>query len=606
MLALALLDLGANNDLVGQLRKRRPRSAMEWEMRKYLDIDLNTQTVSESELQGESIVNAGRYFIAKKLNECGAAKVDPLSGDNPLIFSAGPFAGTNFSNANRTSVGCKSPLTGGIKEANAGGTFGVALGQLHIAGLTLHGAASEWTLIHLRKDGTVSFESAEEYLGMGNFEAAEKLHERFGKKVSLALCGPVGEYQGLLAGISISDADRRPTRLAARGGVGAVMGAKKIKVIVADLNKMPQLNDRKKVLQTVREYGRLLGEDETIKAYTDVGTAAMADFTNHIGGLPVRNFSSGQQVGADERFKMGGDYIRELTLERDGDPSHACMPGCMIMCSNVYVDSDGKEIASPVEYETIGLMGTNCGLGNPDDLARVNQVANDLGVDTIETGAMIGVLMDAGVGEFGDVGFMFKVMEDIRQGNEAGRIYAQGTARAGEHFGAKRIPVVKRQAISAYDPRVIEVTGITMMMTAQGADHTAGNVPRMVTTGKDVDALVDASMDMQVVCAAADSIGFCIFGRAVTNINLDMIAGAINHALGTELDGSFFEKLGRETLALENQFNLDAGFTIEDDELPGFFYEEALPPSDSRARFHSEAVRKSTQRWWDQGPVSAA
>jgi aldehyde:ferredoxin oxidoreductase len=574
-------------------------------MRKYLDIDLGSRSVTEKEMSGDEVVNAGRYFIAKTLVECGAATVDPLSGDNPLIFSAGPFAGTNFSNANRTSVGCKSPLTGGIKEANAGGTFGVALGQLHIGGLTLHGAAQEWTLIYLKKDGSVSFESAGEYLGMGNFDLAAKLHEKYGKKVSLAICGPVGEYQGLLAGISISDSDRRPTRLAARGGVGAVMGAKKVKVIVADLHKMPQLNDRKKVLQTVREYGRLLGEEDAIKAYTDVGTAAMADFTNHIGGLPVRNFSSGQQVGAEERFKMGGDYIRELTLQRGGEPSHACMPGCLIQCSNVYVDEDGKELASPVEYETIGLLGTNCGLADPDDLARLNWVANDLGVDTIETGAMIGVLMDVGIGEFGDVDFMFKVLEEVRNGTEQGRIYAQGTARAGAHFKAKRIPVVKQQAISAYDPRVIEVTGITMMMTAQGADHTAGNVPRMVTTGKDTDELVDASMDMQVVTAAADSLGFCVFGRTVTNVNLGMISGAINHALGTNLDATFFEKLGRETLLLEDEFNRQAGFTVADDELPDFFYEESLPPSDKAARFHSEAVRKSVERWWADGPIAS-
>ena len=567
-------------------------------MRKYLDIDLNTRTVTTRALEGEAIANAGRYFIAKTLVASGAANVDPLSPENPLIFSAGPFAGTNFSNANRTSVGCKSPLTGGIKESNAGGTFAVALGQLHIAGLTLNGAADEWTLIHIAKDETVTFESAEPYLGMGNFEAAEKLHERFGKKVSLALCGPVGEYEGLLAGIAISDTDRRPSRLAARGGVGAVMGSKKVKVIVAELNKMPELHERKKVMSAVKEYNRKLQADELIESLTRVGTANMADFTNYIGALPVRNFSSGRMAGPQERMTMGGSYIRELNVSRGGDPSHACMPGCMIKCSNVYVDANGKEITSPVEYETLGLMGTNCGLKDPDDLARLNNVANDLGIDSIETGAMIAVLMDAGVGEFGDVGFMFDVLEEIRKGSEKGRLYARGTARVGEHFGVKRVPVVKKQAISAYDPRVIEVTGVTMMATAQGADHTAGNVPRMQTSDKDVDEIVDASMEAQVLSAAADSLGLCIFGRSVTNTNLDMIAEAINNAVGTSYSADFFETLGRETLKLEDEFNRAAGFTVADDELPPFFYEEALPPSDNVARFHSAEVRRSIDRWW--------
>lgn len=476
------------------------------------------------------------------------------------------------------------------------------MGQLEIAGITLHRAASDWVIIHITKEGAVNFDSAEPYMGLGNFEAAERLHEKYGKKVSLALCGPVGEYQGLLAGIAISDSDRRPSRLAARGGVGAVMGVKKVKAIVAELNKMPQLHDRKKVIGAVKNYVRMLREDEVIDMYRKLGTAMMADFTNYIGALPVRNFSSGQAVDKNERLKMGGDYIRELTLARSGTTTHACMPGCLIECSNVYVDADGKEMVSPVEYETLGLMGTNCGLSDPDDLARVNAVANDLGIDSIEVGGMIGVLMEAGVGKFGDVDFMLEVLEEIRKGTEQGKIYAQGTARVGEHFGVTRVPVVKKQAISAYDPRVIEVTGVTMMVTAQGADHTAGNVPRMKTIDKSTDEIVDASMEAQVLMAAADSIGFCIFGRTVTNTNLDMIAEAINNAVGTDLDAGFFEKLGRETLKLEDQFNRDAGFTIEDDELPAFFYDEPLPPSNKAARFHSAEVRASIDRWWAQHP----
>ena len=570
-------------------------------MRRYLDIDLTNQVVKEKQVTGQGLVNAGRYFIAKTLVERGVATVDPLSSDNPLIFSAGPFAGTNFSNANRTSVGCKSPLTGGIKESNAGGTFGVALGQLHIAGLTLHGASPDWVVIHIAQDGSVSFDPAEPYMRLGNFDAADQLHEIYGKKTSLALCGPVGEYQGLLSGIAISDTDRRPSRLAARGGVGAVMGAKKVKAIVAELSKMPELHERKKVMSAIKEYGKKIRADELVGVYKNTGTASMADFTNYIGGLPVRNFTAGQQQsGPDEQFKMGGDYIREQNLSRGGTIAHACMPGCMIECSNIYADQDGQEIVSPVEYETIGLMGTNCGLTEPDDLARVNAVANDLGIDTIETGAMIAVLMDAGVGQFGDVDFMLQVLEEIRLGTERGRIYAQGTAAVGEHFGAVRIPVIKKQAISAYDPRVIEVTGITMMMTAQGADHTAGNVPRMQADGKTTDELVDASMEAQVVMAAADSLGFCIFGRGVTNSHLDLIATAINSAVGTDLSAEFFEALGRETLKLENEFNRQAGFTLEDDELPAFFYDEPLPPSNKAARFHSGEIRKSVERWWAQ------
>ena len=195
-------------------------------MRKYLNIDLETQSIETETLDGETIAKAGRYHIAKTLLAAGAATVDPLSPENPLIFSVGPFAGTNFSNANRLSVGCKSPLTGGIKEANSGGTFGFAMGQLEIAGFTLNGACKDWTIIYIPKEGDIRFESAEGFMGKGNIETAKALHEKYGDKVSLALCGPVGEYMGLMSGIAFSDPENRPERIAARGGVGAVMGSK--------------------------------------------------------------------------------------------------------------------------------------------------------------------------------------------------------------------------------------------------------------------------------------------------------------------------------------------------------------------------------------------
>ncbi len=562
-------------------------------MRNYLHIDLKRQTVKAVEQRGEELVRVGRYLIARTLVEENIAGVDPLAPDNPLIFSAGPFAGTNFSNANRTSVGCKSPLTGGIKEANAGGTLSVALGQLHLSGFTLHGAADDWVIIHLSKDGSCSFDSAAGFMGKGNFETAALLHDKYGKKVSLALCGPVGEYQGLLAGIAISDTDRRPSRLAARGGVGAVLGSKKVKAVVADLNRMPQLHERKKVIAEVRHYAEKLGEDPMIDSYKRFGTAMMADYTNHVGGLPVRNFSGGRLVDTDrETMKMGGDFLREQNIARGGDQEHACMPGCLIQCSNVYADADGNEIVSPVEYETLGLLGTNCGIKEPDELARLNAIANDLGIDTIETGAMVGVLMDAGLGEFGDAGFISTVLDEIRNGTEQGRLWAQGTACVGEHYGVGRVPVIKRQAISAYDPRVIEATGVTMMVTAQGADHTAGNVPRMETADKSFAEIAAASHDAQVMCAATDSLGFCIFGRTVTMAQLERVTGAINAAVGTRLDTSFFDELGRDTLRLEREFNRAAGFTDEDDELPEFFYKEALAPSNRVARFHAREVNE--------------
>ena len=560
-------------------------------MRKYLDIHLATQTIDERSLEGREVAEAGRYLIARMLLEQGIADVDPMSPENPLIFSAGPFAGTNFSNANRLSVGCKSPLTGGIKEANSGGTFAFAMGQLEIAGLTLFGASEDWVVIRIPKEGPITFEDATPYMGLGNFDCARRLHEKYGDKTSLALCGPVGEYEGLLAGIAFSDTDNRPSRLAARGGVGAVMGVKKVKAIVIDKHKMPPMHDRKKVMDAVKDYGKKLSESPAIKVFETTGTAVVADLTNFLGALPVNNFSSGQLTGRDDGpLKMGGDYIRELNSSRGGEISHACMPGCLIKCSNVYVDDTGRELVSPLEYETIGLLGTNCGLSDPDDVARLNEVANDLGVDSIELGATIGVLMEAGEGEFGDTAFMYACLDDIRAANECGRLLAQGTARVGKALGVARVPVIKNQAISAYDPRIIEVTGISMMTTAQGADHTAGNNPSYKCVDKSIEELSQESFNMQHNCAVADSFGLCIFGRSVTDDNLELIANGVNDAHACDIDPAFILNIGLETLRMETEFNRLAGFTAADDELPDFFYSEELPPTGKTARLRSSEV----------------
>jgi aldehyde:ferredoxin oxidoreductase len=205
-------------------------------------------------------------------------------------------------------------------------------------------------------------------------------------------------------------------------------------------------------------------------------------------------------------------------------------------------------------------------------------------------GATIGVLMEAGEGEFGDHEFMAGILEDIRDGNEKGKLYAQGTTRVGEHYNVARIPAIKKQAISAYDPREIEVTGISMMVTAQGADHTAGNIPTFQCKDKTTEELVAASLDIQEDCAAADSLGLCLFGRSVTNINQEFIADALNSAHGTDLVAGFMKELGREALALEWQFNKDAGLTDEDDELPQFFYDEILAGKEVAARHHTAEV----------------
>ncbi|MCY4237249.1 MAG: aldehyde ferredoxin oxidoreductase C-terminal domain-containing protein, partial [Rhodospirillaceae bacterium] len=361
-------------------------------------------------------------------------------------------------------------------------------------------------------------------------------------------------------------------------------------------SKMPPLHDRPKVMAGIKEYGAKLRQEPAVQAMSQFGTAMVADYTNTVGGLPVRNFSAGQIVDPkEETFEAGGDFIYHQNTERGGVTSHACMPGCLIKCSNIYADEEGNDIVSPLEYETIGLLGTNCGLKDPDDIARLNYIANDLGIDTIETGAMLATLMDHGEAEWGDVAFMEQALEDIRAGSERGRILAQGTARVGEHFGIERVPVIKKQAISAYDPRIIEVTGVSMMLTAQGADHTTGNIPTYNSDGKTVKDLAEASYQVQINSAVADSFGLCVFGRTVTDVNRKLIVDAINASYNLDLPPEYIDEVGRETLRLEKEFNRDAGFTIADDELPEFFVREPLEPTNKKARLHAAEVNQAME-----------
>ena len=296
----------------------------------------------------------------------------------------------------------------------------------------------------------------------------DKLHSIYGDDVSLALHGLVGEYGGLLSGLAFSDTDNLPSRIAARGGVGAPLSLKTVRAIIVDKSKILALHDRKKVMWAIKDYGRKHGESPAVKSLETTETAMVTDLTNHMGALPVRNFFSGQLVElGDGPLKIGGDYIRKSDSKRGGEISHACMPGFLIKCSNVSVDANDREIVYPLELETIGLLGTNCGLTEPNDVAILNETADDLDIDIIDVGAMLAMLMDGGQAEFGDMEFMKQCLEDIRVGNERGQLLAQGTARIGKHFNIARVPVIKEQAISAYDHRVVIVTRISIMVMAQ-------------------------------------------------------------------------------------------------------------------------------------------
>lgn len=525
----------------------------------------------------------GRGLIAKILLDEVNPLCAPLQKKNKLVFAPGLLTGHMVSSCDRISIGGKSPLTGGIKEANAGGTTALKMTYLGIKSLILEGCSRNnnlWVL-HINKQG-IHYEKANDLRGLGVYTAAKKLLGRYGDKVAISLIGPGGEMKLASAGVQNLDKDRVPSRIAARGGLGAVMGSKGIKAIVIDVNEGEKIKlyDEYSFRNAQKIYTKILMEQPQIKIYTEYGTNAMPSLSHPLGGMPTRNFSSGQFEDID---LIDGDYMRDLLLKRGGESktTHACMPGCTIRCSNVFGDEVGKVIVSPLEYETVGLMGSNLGINDLDTIARLNYIVNDLGLDSIEIGAALGVAAEAGLMKFGDGDRAIELLKEIREGTHLGRVLGNGAAIAGKVFGVERIPVVKGQAMSAYEPRAIKGTGVTYATSPQGADHTAGLTIRAKIDHLDPSIQMEVSRNAQINMAGYDSLGVCIFAGFGFAAAPETIRDLINARYGWGIENDFLQSLGKETIRLEREFNSQAGFTSAHDRIPEWMHYEPLPPNNN-------------------------
>ncbi|MBT4682274.1 MAG: aldehyde ferredoxin oxidoreductase, partial [Chloroflexi bacterium] len=429
---------------------------------------------------------------------------------------------------------------------------------------------------------------------------SKKLIEIYGEKVAIAMIGPAGEMELSAAGIQNLDKDKAPSRIAARGGMGAVMGSKGIKAIIIDGSEgeKPKVADGQGLKEARKAYTKaLLGHPQT-QVYKDYGTAALTMMVDTFGALPTRNFSSGTFEGAEN---LSGEKMRENLLDRGGDcdPSHPCMVGCAIQSSNIYVTLDKGITVSPLEYETIGLMGSNLGIADMDFIAKLNYEVNDLGMDSIEVGAALGVAADAGILKFGDGERVLELLDEIRAGSPLGRILGNGAAITGKVLGVERVPVAKGQAFSAYDPRAIKGTGITYATSPQGADHTCGLTIRANVDHRDPKGQKELSLDKQLSMAGFDSLGACIFAGFGYGVDENVIPSLLNAIYGWEEEVGVLKKMGQESLTFERKFNKLAGFTKADDRLPEWVTREQLPPFNSVFDV-SESDLDSVFEWEDK------
>lgn len=535
----------------------------------------------------------GRGLIARILVDEVDATTDPLGAGNKLIFTPGLLVGHMLSSTDRISIGGKSPLTGGIKEANAGGRTGYHMAFMGIHALIVEDMPEDdaWWVLHLSLKGAKweraddpSLFSGQSLVGLGVYETAPKLLERYGDKVAIALIGPGGEMRMKSAGIQNIDKDKIPSRIAARGGLGAVMGSKRIKAVVFDHagGRKPAIAEPEAFKSAQKDYTKAVMEHPQSITYRDYGTAAMTQLTQRLAAIPVHNFSRGT---FDDVEKVSGEALREFTLARGkpSDPSHACMAGCTIKCSNVFGGEDGKIIVSPLEYETIGLMGTNIDISSLDAIGRMNWQVNDLGLDSIEVGGALGAAAEAGLMRWGSEEDATKLIDEIRKGTELGKVLGDGAAAVGKKYNVERVAVVKGQVMSAYEPRSIKGTGLTYATTPQGADHTAGLTIRAQVDHLDPNAQKSVSLNAQLNMAGYDTLGACIFagfGYAATPDGV--VKRLLKARYGwSDLPDNILQELGKQTIKLEREFNKRAGFTKEDDRLPKWMTEEAIPENGS-------------------------
>lgn len=543
---------------------------------------INTATGESTKEQNNAkeYLLGGRTLSSRLVSREVPADCEPLGKHNKLFFCNGALCGTTVSSSDRISIGGKSPLTGGIKESNAGGVVGKLMARQGLRCIVLEDAPqgdAPWKIVVIGKEKVELVDGAF-LVGKGVYDKSALLTDRFGQKAGCMTIGPTAEKLLYSSGIACSDPHGVCSRYAGRGGLGAVMASKRIiaMVILDDGEIDPAYADQERFKAGARKIVNLLKENPVSSKFTKYGTAAMVDICQALKVLPTRNFTHGTMDGAEQ---INAQTMYDTIKERDGEgrTQHACMHPCAIQCSNAYPDKDGKMICSPVEYETIALMGSNLCLKDLDTIAMMNRIANDAGVDTLDCGAAIGVAMEAGLATFGDREAALQLMNEIRNCTPLGRILASGCKIAAQVLGVRHAPHVLGQAIPAYEPRGSKGMAMTYLSSPMGGDHTFGFTLRDEEDPTTKKGKVALSKKFQVIGSRMDAMGMCNFVRYSVRDDMTPLLDLLKARYDVDIDEAEFDDIVKETLKIEHQFNADAGITASDHRFTETFYQEVQP-----------------------------
>jgi len=572
---------------------------MKWVIR----VNSRTGKISKQEASQEEMRWGGRLLISKFLLREVPPTCDPLGRFNEFIVAPGLLGDTFVTTTGKFSVGGKSPLTQGVKESDVGGEAGKKIARLGIRALVLEDIPEKVvTRVLTITTNQLALSDVPELKGKHVSETIQVLRRQFGRQVGIICIGPAGEMKMASAGVAVSDANDVQIRYAARGGLGSVMGSKGIKAIVVDDADAvpPHVFDEALLREASKALAQAIMEDPKTENRHKLGTPAILMVANELGLLPTRNFSGGQFERAEE---ISGERIAEVIATRGGEGRSGtpCLRGCVIACSNVFPDPSGKKTVASIQYENIALLGPNCGIGDLDDIAELSRLCNEVGVDAIETGAAIGVAMEAGVIPFGDAEGAKDLIRQIGQGTYLGRILGNGVVTTGKVLGIRRVPAIKGQAIPGYDPRALKGNGVTYITSPMGADHTAGNA---FETAKTVNPIgkenqVENSRRLQIRAAILDTMGLCLFTRPPFVKKPELFALFLKGRYGWNVTYEDVQKLGIDALDTEREFNRRAGVSEEFYDIPEFMREEPLPPRNSVFDISMEEM----QQIWELEPA---
>ncbi|MEM4216626.1 MAG: 3-hexulose-6-phosphate synthase [Candidatus Methanomethylicaceae archaeon] len=563
-------------------------------MGKILRVNLSSKEISVEDLDMDiaSSFIGGRGYGAKILFDELPVGIDPLSPENKLIFMTGPLTGTAAPTSGRYSVSTKSPATGTVFDANSGGHFGVELKRAGFDGIIFEGASE--TPVYLSvMNGKAELRDASNLWGLDVFETESRLKQIVNDSFARVACiGPAGERLVKIAAIM-----NEKHRTAARGGVGAVMGSKKLKAIVVRGSSEIPLANRYAFMKEVKHSIEVIkGHPITGDGLGRYGTAVLVHIINKAGIFPVRNYSTGVFEDAE---KVSGEYMAKTILKG----KKGCF-ACPIMCGRVtkvklpsgeIVESEGPE------YETIWSLGPNCGINDIEAIAYANDLCNRYGIDTISMGQTIGFLMacfENGKVKPEDIGFAPKfgntealqkliTMTAFRQG--IGDILAEGTKRAAAKLGGEEYAMhVKGLELPAYDPRGAKGMALAYATSNRGGCHLRAfmiapeilSVPRYLNPNA-YDNKAALTKVMQDVFAVLDSLVLCKYTTLALFSTLlfepDFYARLLTTATGFYVDREEFYKIGERIYNLERLFNVREGFCRKDDYLPRRLLEVPMP-----------------------------